>query len=493
MDVTALGKWIDHQVSHVIQDRRSVDIEWVKSRHILNGHHSLVTDWFSGEVLPEMPKPDDDEIRAQTNLMLNRYRRELGRRLSVSIKTRVVPRSFADPKAFYLARRGRLALKYWLEKEANGQAVMPGDRWRGLYNNFDLLFDRFNQMILRMNLAAFLVEPSHDKTTARCTVIPGSDILPLPGTATALDVAEGLAYRTFLSETHLLQSVQREELRPDVLTQIGTHSTTDRAGSPFLSQGTGFSQTMLKGAIGDFFYLNPSREHPRGLHGLVIGKKVYAVYVDPETGEPGLPIGGPPIPVWDMKSDCDWYGESFCTSLVGLNLEDDRQLSNEIAIAEVNRHGGWTLVPDNVSINDLQSQLGGFLSYPTSYLGLERRDLFYNVRPPQLGAEVPLVSARIGREADETSGHFALSRGESTGRIDSDLANERLRLGHPCRHLAAGEVDCRNRPGRVAARTRPCSAGHATDERSRQRRGRAARSQQPFGYVEDARGTTGDE
>lgn len=408
LDVTDLGKWIGRQVEYTVGNRRDAEVDWLKVRHILNGHHNLIFDAMLGTVTPDLTI-DDDEVRAHTNMMLNRYKRERGRRLSVSIKANVLPRRHSSQKAFYLARRGNLALRQWREE-----------------TKFDAIYDLFVQMILRMDLAAFLVEPSFDNSTAHVSVISGADLLPLPGTASTTQNAEGIVYRKFLSEAYLQEQVQQQKLPPDIMTAVGKHSTMDGVGSPFVSWGMSLSRTDIKGAVGLFFYLKPSSQWPSGMHGLAIGEKIYAVHMGRD-GQPTMPLGGPPIPVWDNKTDGDWYGESFCTALVGLNLEDDRQLSNEIAMAEVNRHGGWTLVPENfISMNDMQVQLGGFLTYRTSQLGLDKSDPVVQVAPPPLSRETTLVSARLERQADETASHYDVSRGEPPGRLESDVALERL-------------------------------------------------------------------
>lgn len=405
MEVTELGKWIHAQVDHILTNRRAIEIDWIKCRHILNGHHRLATDLMMGYVVPE---EEDDEIHAHTNLMLNRYRRELGRRLSAPIKINATPRLLEHPTAFQRARVTRLALQHWMET-----------------SRFQSTFDQFNQTILRMDMAAFLVEQNDLGTSARVSIISAADLFPLPALSTGLEDAEGLNYRKFLSETTLKQLVEQGKLKADVLSQITKTSTADSVGSPFLSLGGNLASRDIKGAIANFFYFFPSAKWPRGMHGMSIGTKIYAI--NTIDGEPSLPIGGPPIPVWDQKTDSDFYGDSFCSALVSLNLEDNRQLSNEIAISEVNRHAGWTFVPEDVmSTNDFQSRLGGFIPYKTQQFGVNQRDPFFQVRPPQIGPESSLVSRRIANEADETASQSGVNRGEGPGRVDSDQAINRL-------------------------------------------------------------------
>lgn len=406
MEVTKLGQWIHAQVEHIAQNRRGIEIDWIKARHILNGHHRLATDLQYGFVVPE---EEDDEIHAHTNLMLNRYRRELGRRLSAPIKLNTVPRLLENPMAFQRARITRLALQHWIE-----------------VSRFARTFDWFNQTVLRMDLAAFLVEKNDLGNSARVSVISAADLFPLPGLATGLGDAEGLVYRKFLSEATLQMLVEKGELKPDVLSEVTKTSTADKVGSPFLSVGGNLSTRDIKGAIAFYFYFFPSSKWPKGMHGMSIGPRVYSINTG-EDGQPLLPLGGPPIPVWDQKTDSDFYGDSFCATLISLNLEDNRQLSNEIALSEVNRHAGWTFVPEDImAMNDFQSRLGGFVPYKTQQFGVDKRDPFFQVRPPTIGPESSLVSSRIGREADETASQFGVSRGEAPGRIDSDMAVNRL-------------------------------------------------------------------
>jgi len=254
------------------------------------------------------------------------------------------------------------------------------------------------------------------------------DLFPFPSTSSNLTNQSGIIYRQFLSQASLEESVKNGVLHPDVLTQMNETTIADEPGNPFLSSNFNLSASKIKGAIGYYFWLDPSRQWPQGLHGMFIKDRIYAIHVDQQTGNVGgYPPGGPPIVVKDTEVDSVWYPQSFCAPLIGLNLEDDRQLSNDIAISEVNRHGGWTLIPENtVSRNDLQQQFGGFVQYKTSSFGVEQRNPFFNITPPRAGTEGLRVGARISEEADETASQFPVNRGQAPGRIDSDAAVERL-------------------------------------------------------------------
>lgn len=414
MDVTKLGRWIRDCTEDTLRSRAPIELDWIKIKWILSGFHYFIVDPLTGTVLHDYGAEEanaDQDIRAYTNLMLNRYKRELGRRNTVSLAINPAALNFTDPDAVKHEKRARLGLADWQEKE-----------------NFYATFDEFNQMVLRMGLAAFLPEPSWDGKTAKVWAIPGADLFPLPSTNASMVNGQGIAYRKFLAEAWLEQSVSEGKLHPDVLTQIGKHVMEDRISSPFLGGTTvGYHKPEIKGAIGYFFYLYPSREYPEGLHGLEIGDKIYAIHINQKTGNPGLPIGGPPIPVWDTKIDCDWYPQSFCAPLIGLNLEDDRQLSNEIAMSEVARHGGWTIAPENLfSRNDFSQTFGGLVTYKTNELGMDNKLPIENIAPPVMRGETSIVGNRIAREADETASHYAVNRGEAPGRIEGDPAVQRL-------------------------------------------------------------------
>lgn len=412
LDVTKLGHWISDSSEEMLRYRRDVELDWQKIRHILNGNHYFDVDTTRGVVTPSIHDEDDDgEVEAYTNLMLNAYRRELGTRTSVPINHIAVPRNASSPNAAYVARRAEAGLRQWREE-----------------SKFSMVFDRFNQLILRMGLAAFLPEPSWDQKSAIVHVLPGSEIFPLPVTATNLIEASGSVYRKFLSKSWLEENVDSGRLAADVLTEITEYSASSRVGSPFMSHAMGFGgRAKLKGAIGLFFYIEPGPEYPEGNHGLVIGRKVYSIHLNQETGEPSLPIGGAPIIVHDTQIDSEWYPQSYLMPLIGLNLEDNRQLSNDIAIAEVNRHGGWTMIPEGtISINDLQQSMGGYIPYSVNQLGFDQKNPFFNIRPPQIGPESSLVSSRIAREAEETTGHTEAKKGDAPGRVDSDSGIQRL-------------------------------------------------------------------
>lgn len=408
LDVTELGKWVKNNIDVTMKMRRSIELDWLKIRYILSGYHYFAVNPFTGTIDP-LP-PDDDEVRAHVNLMLNRYRRELGRRLSVATDITTIPKSMRTPGASYLAKSAMLALEEWRTEE-----------------EFDLIYDRATQIVLRMGGVGYLVEPSWDNKTAKLHTIPPCDLFPLPTLASSDDQAAGIVYRKFLSEAWIEESVKEGKLDAAALTMINKHTTQDRVGSPFVSGAMGFSQASLKGAVGFFFYLKPGRQYPEGLHGLAIDDKVFSIYVNERTGRPGLPVGGEPIFVRDTEIDSDWYPQSFCAPLISLNLEGNRQLSNEIATSEINRHGGWTMVPEGmIAFNDMHQEYGGFIPYKDEQLGLDKRSPFFTVSPPRIGPESSLVSARIEREADETASHFGVSRGEAPGRIEGDPALQRL-------------------------------------------------------------------
>ena len=409
VDVTALGKSIFDAINSTLADRKSLEVDWIKIKWILQGHHYFHVEPLTGRLVPAYPDNEDD-VRAYTNMMLNRYKRELGRRNSINVNIIAAPRNFSAPQAFHHARRATMGLEEW-QRESK------------FFDKIDL----FNQIVLRVGLAGFLPMPSWDGSTAHIEICSGIDLFPYPSTATNAGNAAGIIYRQFLSEAFLEQSVKEGTLHPDVLTQISDTTIADEPGNPFLSANHDRSTAKIKGVSGYYFWIFPGREWPLGLHGMSIKDRIYAVHVtDEQVG--GFPVGGPPILVGDTKIDSVWYPQSFCAPLIGLNLEDDRQLSNDIAIAEVNRHGGWTLVPENtISRNDVQTQFGGFVTYKTTQFGMDQRNPFFNITPPRPGGEGVRVAGRLSAEADESASQIPVSGGGGAfPRADSDAALERL-------------------------------------------------------------------
>ena len=167
IDVTKIGKWIDSSVEQMLRFRRDLEVDWQKIRLILNGHHYFDVDSLRGSVVPSIPDDDDDDVRAYTNMMLNAYRRELGTRNSAPIHHLATPKNGSIPDATFMARRAAAALSDWREEK-----------------KFGTVFDRFNQLVLRMGAAAFLPEPNWDRSSSVVHTIAGSDIFPLPVSAT---------------------------------------------------------------------------------------------------------------------------------------------------------------------------------------------------------------------------------------------------------------------------------------------------------------------
>lgn len=411
IDVTKTAQFVSDSVEQMLKFRAEIDIDWQKTRYILNGHHYFDVDTLRGTVSPSLPDEDTEEVQAYTNLMLNAYRWELGNRISAPINHLAIPRSTSTESASYMARRASAGLESWREE-----------------SKFDIVWDRFNQLVLRLGLAALLPEPSWDGKSAVVHAIPGSDLFPLPGDATNTIDAAGVAYRKFLSKSWMEDNVKKGILPEQILAEVKDIGSSSPVGSPYAARDIAFGgRAKIKGAISLFFYIDPGPEYPSGAHGMIINKKIWAMHLDPQTGMPSLPIGGAPIIIKDTEFDSEWYPQSFLAPLIGLNLEDDRQFSNEIAVTEINRHGGWTLVPENaISMNDMQQKLGGYIPYQADKLGYDKRDPFYNIRPPQMGQESSLVGARVARESEDTTGHTNVRRGQHAGRVDSDVANQRL-------------------------------------------------------------------
>jgi hypothetical protein len=356
--------------------------------------------------------------------MKPKYRLELGRLNANEIGVTATPRIGEGARRFYMANRAQAIMSDWADQ-------------------IDLqdIYDEQNQHLLYYGMVGLHLYKDELRRQATIEPVPGPQLFPLPFDSTNPRKLDGLMR---------VQVVTRQwlELQDEILAAKLGHEDfphmAQEAGQYFRGLGDSLvgltslddPTSSLEGAVLINFWLNPTERNPSGQHGVIVNDRMYR-YVsgyDNEGrslallgGNQDGQIGKIPIEIiYHTKVSDDFWGYGFCESLIALQRERNRQLSNVIKSAQQNKpFFGYD--PNSVDPKDILDSDSILL--PIRNATQDNKPPFWHF-PAQavsrdVGAILNIVSAFTDQAANHESGVLF---GRQEGRTEGGPATERLHV-----------------------------------------------------------------
>ena len=407
-----LARYFYEQAQRGLGMRRGHAINWMKVLSILSGIHYFKIDAYGQ--WRALRKHDDRQIRAQVPVLKHRYRREHGRLSSNQVGITASPLTGRSAEAFYNAQLAQDAMTHWIE-----EADMAG------------LEDEANQQLLCYGGYAYFAEKNAGRQQVIPRAFPFTDLMPIPYDARTWAEMDGVMRVTMVTEAWLQMQDEIYEMthggkKPDVRFAGMAGGQTVAPTADYIGFSSGIEwYSRFRGARVYWIWMKPTERNGwMGEHGFMIENKLMA-YVSgkDETGRSLVcPNGELPLyPTYYVKTPHDWWPGGFCEELVPMQREMNRQFTNMLEAAQLNR-GVLAYDQQYITQANIQDSLTGLVPFDTP--GPEtRHDIIKYIPPAPVGREMGQLLEMVDKFADSAASHESpLLQGESTGRIEGGPA-----------------------------------------------------------------------
>ena len=379
------------QWEKAMTQRIRVARNWVGVRSIMEGYHYFrVTDFGSWVPLGKR----DGEIRAQTNLMYSKYRREHGRLIDNDITVQAVPRSAMSGSAIYKADRGEIVANSWLD-EIN----MP-DIW-----------DEFVQQHLIYGQSHLRRYVDQVEQQVMLEPVPAPEMAPIPYYETSDLKLSGLMRGKMVNRQWVEDNV------PEAINKIGKSKVGLSEKSMYITSDVGMWNRYEDSAMAIWFWFKRSKSLPKGLMGLMVEDEIFRYTYN---------NGVIPFEVSRYsKQPSRWYGVGLCETLIAPQKEHNRQYTEVLKSARFNK-GRLFVDNETFQINDLgNSDQQVIPMSDAAYIG--DKVPYYYLPPQGTGRDVAVVMNLADDDARKAAGHESdIIMGQQEGRTESGPATERL-------------------------------------------------------------------
>jgi hypothetical protein len=351
-EATQIAKYYHRQYESAVRLRRPHALNWIRVLSVMSGIHYFKIN--SGGTWIPLRKRDERQIRAFVPVLDPYYRWEHGRLSGNQIGCTATPVTGRSADSFYAAQLAQDSMTHWIE-ETQVQAVD----------------DLANQYLLTYGGYALFARRDPPRQQVWLQAFPYCDLFPIPFDARTWDEMDGIGRATVVSEDWLATQDELYERRngtkPDrpmakSSRVVSTRPTWDYAGfSSGLDWGSRYS-----GAVAVWVWRKPVPGiNPYGEHLFMVEDELYA-YVsgqDQQGRDLVTPTGDLPLyPVEYLKKPHDWWPYGFCEQLVPMQREINRQVTNVLQSAEINR-GFVAYNSDLITADDIQNAANGLIPF----------------------------------------------------------------------------------------------------------------------------------
>jgi hypothetical protein len=390
--------------------RRPHATSWMKVLSILSGIHYFHIDRMG--MWRPLAKQNEQDIRAFVPVMVPKYRREHGRLSSNQIGITAAPITGRSANGMYEANLAQAAMTHWIEEAGMADCE-----------------DKANQELLTYGGYAYFAEKDPAKQQVLPVTFPYCDLLPIPYDARTWEEMDGVVRMTMVTESWLQHQDELYERRngtkpPHPMSKMA-NSQEARPNSDWTGFGAGLDwYTKFKGCQAAWIWMKPTEANGfMGEHAFMIEEDLFA-YVSGMGGD-GRPIccgnGLPLYPVHYIKYRHDWWPQGFCEHLVAMQRETNRQWTNILQAAELNR--GFVVYDQTcISGDAIQNSSSGLVGYDPP--GPESKsEVIKNIPPASIGREFGAILEICDKFTDMAAGHeSAILSGEHEGRVDGGPA-----------------------------------------------------------------------
>lgn len=411
-DADAMARYFYTQMQRALAMRRSHATSWMKVLSILSGVHYFRIDQHG--MWRPLRKHDERQIRATVPVLKHRYRREHGRLTSNQIGISAAPLTGRSPDSFYSAQLAQDTMTHWID-----EIDLPG------------VEDEANQQLLVYGGYVYYAEKNPDRQQVYPRAFPMCDLLPIPYDARNWTEMDGVMRVTMVTDTWLemqdeLWSQRNDGKKPPMaMSKLGS-SQIAAPSSDWVGFSSGIEwYSRFRGARVTWVWMKPNETNGwMGEHAFMVEDKLfgYVSGTDPTGRSIVAPHGDLPLyPVYYLKVPHDWWPYGFCEELVPMQKEMNRQMTNMLEAAQINR--GFLIYDQNlIAQNAIQDSISGLV--PADSPGPETRgDVIKHVPPAPIGREIGALLEIVDRFADSAAGHESgLIEGRSEGRLEGGPA-----------------------------------------------------------------------
>ncbi len=413
-NATTIAKWYFDQFKNAVELRRQHAIRWTQTLSIMNGCHYFFIDHYGN--YHKLSKQNPDQVWAVVPVLDPFYRWEHGRLSANKLGITASPITGTQAASFYQTALAQDAMTHWID-----EVRLPE------------FHDGFMQNLITYGMVGLYAEKVPFRQQAYLRGFPQSDLFPIPYDARNWEEADGVARAVTVSKDWLEMQdemfVRRNGFQPPRRMSKLSSSMTVWWNSRFLSFGSNIAPgSKFDGATAIWIWRKPTEINPLGEHLFMIEDELFG-YVSGRTPDGGLLAlqnGDLPIyPVYYVKKPHDWWGYSFCSGLVPMQLEANRQLSTLIESQQINR-GFLGYNSDLVKAADIQSSITGLV--PFSAPGPEdRTGPFVTVPPANVGRDIGPMLEIVENYAKKAAAYESeILTGQQEGRTDSAGATQLL-------------------------------------------------------------------
>lgn len=411
---SSIAKWYFDQFKNAVELRRQHAIRWTQTLSIMNGCHYFFIDHYGN--YHKLSKQHPDQVWAVVPVMNPFYRWEHGRLSANKLGITATPVTGAQATSFYQTELAQNSMTHWMD-----ETDVPG------------FHDTFIQNLLTYGMVGLYAEKVPFRQQAYLRGFPQCDLFPIPYDARNWQEADGVARAITVSKDWLEMQDEMFDRRngykpPRPMSKMSS-SMTVWWNSRFLSFGSNIAPgSKFDGATAIWIWRKPTEINPLGEHLFMIEDQLFG-YVSGQTADGNLLAlvnnDLPIYPVYYVEKPHDWWGYSFCGDLVSMQLESNRQLSQAIESAQINR-GFMGYNSDLVNAGDVQNSITGLVPFRNP--GPEERiGPFVPVPPANIGKDVGALLQLVDGYAKKAAAYESdILLGQQEGRTDSMGATQIL-------------------------------------------------------------------
>lgn len=409
-----IAKRFRSQIESGIELRRQHSIRWIQTLSIMNGVHYFTIDNYG--FYRRLTKMDPNQVWAVVPVLDPFYRWEHGRLSANQLGVTASPVTGNGPAAFYQTKVAQDVMSHWIEEVD--------------LRSFD---DEANQQLLTYGMVALFAEKVPHRNQVFVRSFPQCDLMPIPYDARNWQEMDGIMRVITVSKDWLEMQDEMYEQRNGTKPVRKMADKSSAQSAMWHSRFMGFGNNIgagskFNGATACWIWMKPTPLNPFGEHLFMIEDELFG-YVSglDQQGNPIALVNGdlPLYPVYYVKKPHDWWGYSFCSGLVPMQLEANRQMSELVQSSQINR-GFLGYNSQLVNATDVQNCINGLVPFKNP--GPEDRlPPLISVQAANVGKDLGAVLQITDQYAKKAAAYESdILMGQQEGRTDSAGATQIL-------------------------------------------------------------------